>query len=117
MLIGTDRFRSVLEATRRDLGLRVHREYRGITEGVLRVQALEQAVRSTEQVVISNRRSYEAGSRTLVDTLNAEQQRVSALRDLAQARYVYLLSRVRLLALAGGPRTEVIDEVNGWLKH
>jgi outer membrane protein/protease secretion system outer membrane protein len=37
------------------------------------------------------------------------------LRDLAQARYLYLISRVRLLALAGGPKTEVIDEVNGWL--
>lgn len=116
-LADQERLEQVLEATRRDLGVRVHREYRGITEGVLKVQALEQAVRSAEQSVISNRRSYEGGSRTLVDTLNAEQQHMSALRDLAQARYIYLLSRVRLLALAGGPRTEVIDEVNGWLKH
>jgi TolC family type I secretion outer membrane protein len=112
-----ERVSEVLEATRRDLAVRVHQQYRGITEGVLKVQALEQAVRSAEQAVISNRRSYEAGSRTLVDTLNAEQQRMTALRDLAQARYVYLLSRVRLLALAGGPHTEVIDQVNGWLKH
>jgi len=93
----------------------VHREFRGVTEGVLRVRALEQAVRSAEQVVISNRRSFEAGSRTLVDTLNAEQQKVSAQKDLAQARYIYLISRVKLQALAGGPKTEVIDEVNGWL--
>lgn len=116
-LADQERVEQVLEATRRDLGVRVNHEYRGITEGVLKVQALEQAVRSAEQSVISNRRSYEGGSRTLVDTLNAEQQRMTALRDLAQARYIYLLSRVRLLALAGGPRTEVIDEVNGWLKH
>lgn len=112
-----ERVGEVLEATRRDLSVRVHSQYRGITEGVLKVQALEQAVRSAEQSVISNRRSYEAGARTLVDTLDAEQKRMSALRDLAQARYVYLLSRVRLLALAGGPHTEVIDQVNGWLKH
>lgn len=70
------------------------------------------AVRSTEQVAISNRRSFEAGSRTLVDTLNAEQQKVSAQRDLARARFIYLISRVRLQALADGPKTEV----NGWLK-
>jgi outer membrane protein, protease secretion system len=105
-----------LEATRRDLSLRVEKEFRGVTEGALRVRALEQAVRSAEQVVISNRRSYEGGARTLVDTLNAEQQRMQAMRDLAQARYVYLLSRVRLLSLAGGPRDEVIAEINGWLK-
>ncbi len=115
-LADKERAEQALEATRRDLGVRVHREFRGVTEGVLRVRALEQAVRSAEQVVISNRRSFEAGSRTLVDTLNAEQQKVSAQRDLAQARYVYLISRVKLQALAGGPKTEVIDEVNGWLK-
>ncbi len=111
-----ERAEQTLEGLRRDLGVRLHREFRGVTEGVLRVQALEQAVRSMEQVVLSNRRSYEAGSRTLVDMLNAEQKKVSAQRDLAQARFVYLLSRVRLQALAGGPKTEVIDQVNGWLK-
>ena len=114
-LADKERAEQALEATRRDLGVRVHREFRGVTEGVLRVRALEQAVRSAEQVVISNRRSFEAGSRTLVDTLNAEQQKVSAQKDLAQARYIYLISRVKLQALAGGPKTEVIDEVNGWL--
>lgn len=114
-LADLERAEQALEATRRDLGVRVHREFRGVTEGVLRVRALEQAVRSAEQVVISNRRSFEAGSRTLVDTLNAEQQKVSAQRDLAQARYIYLISRVKLQALAGGPKTEVLDEINGWL--
>lgn len=112
-----ERAEESLEALRRDLGVRVHREFRGVTEGLLKVKALEQAVRSAEQVAVSNRRAYEAGSRTLVDTLNAEQQRVAALRDLAQARYVYLLSRVRLLALAGGPKTEAIDEINTYLKR
>ena len=111
-----ERAGEALEGLRRDLGVRIHREFRGITEGVLRVRALEQAVRSTEQVAISNRRSYEAGSRTLIDTLNAEQQKISAQRDLAQARFVYLLSRVRLQALAGGPKTEVIEQINSWLK-
>ena len=111
-----ERAGEALEGLRRDLGVRLHREFRGVTEGVLRVRALEQAVRSTEQVAISNRRSYEAGSRTLIDTLNAEQQKISAQRDLAQARFVYLLSRVRLQALAGGLKTEVVEQINSWLK-
>lgn len=109
------RAEEALEALRRDLGVRLYREFRGVTEGVLRVKALDQAVRSAEQVVLSNRRSFEAGSRTLPDMLNAEQQKVSAQRDLAQARFIYLISRVRLHALAGEPKTEVIDEINGWL--
>ena len=104
-----------LEALSRDLGVRVHREFRGVTEGVLKVRAMEQAVRSSEQLALSNRRSFEAGSRTLNDTLNAEQQKVSAQRDLALARYSYLLARVRLQALSGAPTLEVIDEINRWL--
>ena len=111
-----ERAEQSLEATRRDLALRVEREFRAITEGVLRIRALEQAVRSNDTLVNSNRRSFEGGSRTLVDILNAEEQRVIALRDLAQARYQYLLARVRLQALAGTGNEATIAEVDAWLK-
>ncbi|MBP3979805.1 TolC family outer membrane protein [Acidovorax sp. JG5] len=110
-----ERAREVLEAARRDLGVRVHREFRGITEGVLRIAALEQAVRSAEQAVTSNRQSFRAGMRTTLDVLNAEQQKTVALRDLAQARYVYLLSRLRLQSLAGEGREDIVAEINAWL--
>ena len=110
------RVQEMLEATRRDLGVRVYREFRGVTEGVLRIKALEQAVRSAEQAVRSSRKSFEAGSRTSLDVLNAEQQRIAALRDLAQARYVYLVSRLRLQSLAGDDRLASVMEVNGWLR-
>ena len=86
-----------------------------VIRGLAKVGALEQAVRSAEQLVKSTRRSFEAGSRTLVDILNAEQQLQSTRRDLAQARYLYLISRVRLQALAGGDKEAVITELNGWL--
>ncbi len=109
------RAEETLEATRRDLGLRLQREYRGVTEGVAKIGALEQAVRSAEQLVKSSRRSFEAGSRTLVDILNAEQQLQTTRRDLAQARYLYLVSRVRLQALAGGDKEAAIAELNSWL--
>ena len=111
-----ERVRQALEATRRDLGVRIHREFRGMTEGVLRILALEQAVKSAEQAVVSNRKSFEAGSSTTLDVLNAEQQKTIALRDLAQARYVYLVSRMRLQALAGDDRQASVTEVNAWLQ-
>ena len=109
------RAEELLEAARRDLSLRLHREYRGVTEGVLRVEALEEAVRSAEQLVHSYRRSFQAGSRTLVDIMNAEQSLQIARRDLAEARYQYLVSRVRLNVLAGNDRRLAIEEINGWL--
>jgi len=106
------RAQEALEYGRRDLGLRVYKEFRGVTEGVLKVAALEQALRSAEQMLNSSRKSFEAGSRTLVDVMNAQQQRVLVLRDLAQARYVYLISHLRLLALAGAADEAAVAGVN-----
>jgi TolC family type I secretion outer membrane protein len=109
------RAEETLEATRRDLQLRIHKEFRGVTEGVLQVKALEQAVRSAEQVAISTRKSSLAGVRTQLDVLRAEAERVQSLRDLAQARYVYLLSKLRLQSLAGMAERASIDEINVYL--
>lgn len=105
------RFEEALEVTRRDLNLRVHKEYRGVTEGVLKVRALEQALRSAEQLVMSTNKSKLAGVRTMLDVLNAEQQLAQVKRDLVQARYLYLMSRLRLAALVGKPPLEAITEV------
>ena len=105
------RMEEALEATRRDLGLRVHKEHRGVTEGVLKVRALEQAVRSTEQLVLSTTKSKQAGVRTTLDILNAEQQLAQAKRDLVQARYLYLMARLRLASLVGKSPLEAITEV------
>ncbi|HTH80441.1 MAG TPA: TolC family outer membrane protein [Ramlibacter sp.] len=104
-----------LEATRRDLSLRIEKEYRGVTEGVAKVTALEQAAKSADVMVVSSRKSFEGGARTLLDVLNAEEQRVTTLRDLAQQRYLYLLSRIRLQALVGGADDAVISEVDSAL--
>ena len=101
-----------LEALRRDLGVRVHKEYRGVSEGVMRVRALEQAVRSAEQMMLSTQMSLKAGSRTQLDVLNAQQQYTLALRDLAQARYVYLMSKVKLASLVGDDAVASVEEIN-----
>jgi protease secretion system outer membrane protein len=105
------RMEEALEATRRDLNLRVHKEHRGVTEGVLKVRALEQAVRSSEQLVQSTTKSKQAGVRTTLDILNAEQQLAQAKRDLVQARYLYLMARLRLASLVGKSPLEAITEV------
>jgi outer membrane protein/protease secretion system outer membrane protein len=104
-----------LEALRRDLGVRVHKEYRGVSEGVMRVRALEQAARSAEQMMKSTQMSLVAGSRTQLDVLNAQQQYTLALRDLAQARMVYLLSKVRLASLVGDDALVSVEQVNASL--
>jgi outer membrane protein/protease secretion system outer membrane protein len=104
-----------LEALRRDLGVRVHKEYRGVSEGVMRVRALEQAVRSAELMMQSTQMSFKAGSRTQLDVLNAQQQYTLALCDLAQARFVFLMSKVKLASLAGDDASSSVAEINASL--
>jgi len=87
-----------------------------VSEGVMRVKALEQAARSAEQMMKSTQMSLSAGSRTQLDVLNAQQQFTLALRDLAQARLVYLLSRVRLASLVGDDAMVSVEQVNGSLR-
>ncbi|MCZ8220943.1 MAG: TolC family outer membrane protein [Acidovorax sp.] len=105
----------LLEAARRDLALRISTEYRSVTEGRLRVRALEQAERSADQLAQSSRKSMRAGVRTLVDVFNADQKKAQTQRDLARARYEMLVAYVRLQALAGGDEGGGIAAVNGLL--
>lgn len=104
----------LLEAAQRDLGLRVQREWRGVTEGVLRMRATERAVASADKVVVSVQRSFEAGVRTVLDVLNAQQQAQQARRDLGEARLAYVAARLRLKALAGELTADHFQAVGGW---
>ena len=115
-LAGQEHAEQSLEAGRRDLGVRVYKEFRGMTENIPKVRALELALRSADQLVLSSRKSFQAGSRTVMDVLNAEQQRMVVLRDLAQARYMYLISKIRLLALVGAADDEAVAAINRMLK-
>jgi outer membrane protein len=57
----------------------------------------------------------EVGVRTQVDVLNAQQQLFSARRDLAQSKYTYILSLLRLEAAIGELTENDLVAVNEWL--
>ncbi|MBK9347238.1 MAG: TolC family outer membrane protein [Burkholderiales bacterium] len=111
-LLRQERAEQALEAGRRDLQVRVYKEFRSVTESAPKIAALEQALRSSDQLVLSSRKSFEAGSRTVLDIMNAEQQRMVVQRDLAQARYLYLASKMRLLALSGAADGTTVATIN-----
>ena len=88
-LLRQERAEQALEAGRRDLQVRVYKEFRSVTESAPKIAALEQALRSSDQLVLSSRKSFEAGSRTVLDIMNAEQQRMVVQRDLARDNRVW----------------------------
>jgi outer membrane protein/protease secretion system outer membrane protein len=75
---------------------------------------MARAVESADKVVVSVKRSYEGGLRTVLDVLNAEQQAQQARRDLGEARLLYVASRMRLLALAGELDAQAVQGADGW---
>ena len=86
-----------------------------MTSGLTRVSALEQAVRSNEQSVYSITRSLEAGIRSRLNLLDAEQKLAQARRDLTEARFNYLIAKVKLYSLVGAADERAIAQINALL--
>jgi len=112
-----EKYQQQYEARRREVDLQIRKEFQNVAEGVLKVKAQEQAERSSDQALFSNQKGYQAGTRTQIDILNAQQQRMNVRRDLAQARYLYLMARVRLQGLAGSLNEDEINLINSWLSE
>lgn len=107
--------RQQLEATRREIGLEVKKEFDAATQGVQWVKAYEQAVQSAEQTLYSTKKGFQAGKRNSLDILNAEQNLATARRDLNRGRYQYVMARLTLLSLVGRLDDAEISRFNGWL--
>ncbi|HYC44253.1 MAG TPA: TolC family outer membrane protein [Burkholderiales bacterium] len=104
-----------LEAARRAAAFNARQAYLGITNGIAQVRALEAALVSTRSQLESTQVGREVGVRTQVDVLNAQQLLFGAARDLAQAKYTYILSLLRLEAAIGELTETDLGAVNQWL--
>jgi outer membrane protein len=114
-LANRDRALHDLENTRRDSALQVRQQYLNVTNGIAQVNALKQALISSQSQLDSTILGQEVGVRTEVDVLNAQQQYYSAKRDLDKAYYSYLVSRLRLSAEAGELDEDVLQQINDML--
>ena len=93
--------RNRLELARRRTTRAVRDAYRGVLTAISRVEALRRAVVSAETALEATEAGFEAGTRTIVDVLNAQRDLHRARRDFARARYDYLLNGLRLRRAAG----------------
>jgi outer membrane protein len=101
-----------LENTRRNVELQTRQAYLGVVNGIAQVQALQQALKSSESLLEASKLGQQVGVRTSLDVLNAQQQLFSTRRDLYQAQYNYLVSQLHLKAAAGTLAEEDLGKVN-----
>ena len=105
----------VLERERRRAQRETRDAYLGVNSGISRVNALEQAVRSSEAAAEAIEAGFQVGTRTSVDVLNAQRDLFRARRDLSEARYSYILNVLRLKRAAGTLSEEDLRLVSIWL--
>ncbi|MGH8610810.1 MAG: TolC family outer membrane protein [Gammaproteobacteria bacterium] len=86
----------------------------GVLTGISRVQALKQALASSETAAKATQAGYSVGTRTAVDVVNSERDLLRARRDYAQTRYDYMLNGLRLKHAAGTLSPEELAVVNDW---
>lgn len=82
---------------------------------VLRVTARKQAVVSAQSALDATNAGYEVGTRNIIDVLTVQRNAFAARRDLANARYDYILDLLRLHSAAGSLSREAIIAHNYWL--
>ncbi|NHZ78773.1 TolC family outer membrane protein [Massilia sp. CCM 8695] len=98
---GLERARADLQTKTDKALIEVSKQYSAVQSGVAKVNALNRAVESSNLLIKATEQSIKGGVRINLDLLNAQQQLFTAKRDLAQARYGYLLASLRLRAAAG----------------
>ena len=96
-----DRAKAELEATINKVTLELRKQFGAMKNNVLKIEALQKSVESSSLLVEATKQSIQGGVRINADLLNAQQQLVATKRDLASARYSYLISYLRLRVAAG----------------
>ena len=114
-LANEEKARQDLENARRTAQLTAQQTFLGVASGVSQVKALEAALVSSQSSLDSTRLGQEVGVRTQIDVLNAQQQLSQTRRDLAQAKYNYILALLRLKSAVGQLSEQDIALVNTWL--
>ena len=89
--------------------------YLGVISGIARVQALRQALESSQTALTATEAGYEVGTRTAVDVLNARRTLVQAQTDYSGSRYDFIVSIIQLRLAAGNLDRAQLEQINSWL--
>ncbi len=110
-----DQSRQELEQAFRAAQRDTRKAYLGIISGISRVNALKQALVSTEIALKATETGFEVGTRTAVDVVASQRATLDAKRNHARARYNYILDSLRLKRAAGTLGPDDLKQISFWL--
>ena len=88
-----------------------------VVSGISQVNALKQALESSNIALEATQAGFEVGTRTSVDVLISLRETYRAQRDYASSRYDFLLNKLRLKQAAGTLTQDDLSEINRLLIH
>lgn len=90
--------------------------YLGVLSEKSRVEALAQAVKSSETALEATEAGFEVGTRTIVDVLNSQTQLYDATTNYYQSRYDYVMNVLKLKQAAGSLEIQDLEDIDEWLE-
>lgn len=109
-----DRLRYENDAKTREVLNELRKQFNLYNSSVAKLRAYQLAVDSARELTVAVRKSVAGGERVNADVLDAEQRYFDALKNLAQARYAYLLAGLKVRQLAGTLAAGDVREVDGY---
>ncbi len=113
---GQEKAKADLQTNTDKVLVELQRQYGTLISSATRIRALDKAVESGQLLVKATEQSIKGGVRINLDLLNARQQLFTSQRDLAQARYNYLLSLTKMRAAAGVLGSDDVREVAAYFR-
>ncbi len=109
---GHERAKAELDARTDKVLQELRRAHSTAVSSTARLAALEKAVASGQLLIKATEQSIKGGVRINLDLLTAQQQLSTVQRDLAQARYNYLMALLRLRAAAGNLGDGAVQDIS-----
>lgn len=106
-----ERAKAERDAKLNEVMLDLRKNYDAVSSSVARIDALVKAVESAKLLMTATTQSIKGGVRINLDLLNAQEQLYTAQRDLAQARYTYLLGSLKLRAGSGALSSDDVRDI------
>lgn len=99
------------DAARDRIVTELRKQYDAVKSSVAKVEALNRAVESSFELTKAMRKSVMGGQRINLDVLLADKALATARRDLAQAKYNYMLSLLKLKQQAGSLTLDDLEKI------
>lgn len=99
------------DATRAKITTELRKQYDLVVTSIQKIDALNKAVASAQELTKAMRKSVQGGQRINLDILVADKGLATAQRDLAQAKYTYMVSLLRLKQISGQISVEDLEKM------